>query len=152
MKTWSSSLTTLSKFMFFYLFNVSCNIITCFVIVPYSHKILVKSFFYFLRTNLEGTKTVINYSRLSVFKTDVVCGFFSTYVQSYIILQSQKKNVRLAKDAPVTQTLFFLKEAALFNVFLILLNIEKIKITSFAVSHCWSIFFHVLFENSWFNI
>lgn len=44
-----------------------------------------------------------------MFKTDVVCGFFSTYVQSYIILQSQKKNVRLAKDAPVTQTLFFFK-------------------------------------------
>ena len=76
-------------------------------------------------------------------------GFFSTYVQSYIILQSQKKNVRLAKDAPVTQTFIFLKEAALFNVFLILLNIEKIKITAFAVSHCWSIFFRVLFENSW---
>lgn len=149
MKTWSSSLTILSKFMFFYLFNVSCNIITCFFIVPYSHKILVKSFFHFLRPSLEGTKTVINYSRLSVFKTDVVCGFFFDICTVVYYLTISKKNVRLAKDAPVTQTFIFLKEAALFNVFLILLNIEKIKITAFAVSHCWSIFFRVLFENSW---
>ena len=78
--------------------------------------------------------------------------FFRHMYSRILSYNLKKKNVRLAKDAPVTQTLFFLKEAALFNVFLILLNIEKIKITSFAVSHCWSIFFRVLFENSWFNI
>lgn len=108
-----------------------------------------QSFFYSLLFSLEGAKTVINYSRLSVFKTDVVCGFFFDICTVVYYLTISKKNVRLAKDAPVTQTFIFLKEAALFNVFLILLNIEKIKITAFAVSHCWSIFFRVLFENSW---
>ena len=63
-------------FVLFSLFSVPCNIISCFIILPFTPKIIVKSFFYFLLTSLEVAKAVMNYSRLSVLRTDVVCVLF----------------------------------------------------------------------------
>ena len=51
---------------------MSCNIIACFIMVPFTLKIL----FYSLLLNLECAKTAINYSRFSVFRTDVICVIF----------------------------------------------------------------------------
>ena len=63
-------------FVLFSLFSVPCNIISCFILFPFTPKIIVKSFFYFLLPSLEVAKAVMNYSRLSVLRTDVVCVLF----------------------------------------------------------------------------
>ena len=74
-----SFLTTLGRFVFFVLFffllSLSFIIIAHFIMVPFTHKTF-QSFFYSLLLSLEGAKTVIDYSRLTMFRAIVACVLF----------------------------------------------------------------------------
>lgn len=128
---------------------VSCRLIGCFIIVPFTPKVFVKSFFYSLLPSLKGAKAAINYSRSSAFKTDVSCVLFRsaenmrsnyifTVVYSWRIVKKKKISLycflvlrkpihwgktskRWSSDSKLlfSQTFINLKEAAQFNIFMI---------------------------------